>query len=61
LTKQKVDYIKGLKVRLIPWTVNEVDDMKRMLEWQVDGFITDYPNRAAALGLGIKRSEPPAR
>lgn len=61
LTKQKVDYIKGLKMRLIPWTVNEVDDMKRMLDWQVDGFITDYPNRAAALGLGIKRSEPPAR
>ncbi|HEX8039500.1 MAG TPA: glycerophosphodiester phosphodiesterase [Chryseosolibacter sp.] len=58
LTKQKVDYLKSLGIRVIPWTVNETDDMKKMLEWKVDGFITDYPNRAAALGLGIKRTEP---
>ena len=61
LTKQKVDYIKSLKMRVIPWTVDEIDDMNRMLEWKVDGFITDYPNRAASLGLGIKRTEPPSR
>ncbi len=53
LTKAKVDYLKKLEIRVIPWTVNEVDDMKRMLEWKVDGFITDYPDRAAGLGLGI--------
>jgi glycerophosphoryl diester phosphodiesterase len=61
LTKEKVDYIKSLKMRVIPWTVNELDDMKKMLEWKVDGFITDYPNRAASLGLGIKRTEPTSR
>ena len=48
-------------MRLIPWTVNEIDDMQKMLDWKVDGFITDYPNRAASLGLGIKRTEPPSR
>jgi len=55
LTKEKVDYLKTLKVRVIPWTVNEREDMQRMLQWKVDGFITDYPDRAAALGLGIRR------
>ena len=58
LTKAKVDYLKKLNIRVIPWTVNETDDMKRMLEWKVDGFITDYPDRAASLGLGIRRSSP---
>jgi len=32
-------------MRLIPWTINEVADMKRMIELGVDGIITDYPNR----------------
>jgi glycerophosphoryl diester phosphodiesterase len=35
---------KGIKV--IPWTVNEVADMKAMMDIGVDGIITDYPNRA---------------
>jgi glycerophosphoryl diester phosphodiesterase len=61
LTKAKVDYLKKLNIRVIPWTVNETADMKRMLEWKVDGFITDYPDRAASLGLGIRRSSPIAR
>lgn len=54
LTKVKVDYLKKLKIRVIPWTVNDVDDMKKLLNWKVDGFITDYPDRAATLGLGIR-------
>ncbi len=56
LTKDKVDYLRKLKIRVIPWTVNEIADMKRMLQWKVDGFITDYPDRAATLGLGIRKS-----
>ncbi|WP_422107716.1 glycerophosphodiester phosphodiesterase family protein [Winogradskyella sp.] len=30
---------------IIPWTINEEEDMKTMLEWCVDGIITDYPDR----------------
>ncbi len=30
---------------IIPWTVNEEQDMVKMLRWNVDGIITDYPNR----------------
>lgn len=54
LTKEKVDYLHKLKIRVVPWTVNELDDMQKMLQWKVDGFITDYPDRAAAIGLGIR-------
>jgi glycerophosphoryl diester phosphodiesterase len=36
--------------------VNEVEDMKRLKAWGVDGLITDYPNRAAEIGLGWKRN-----
>lgn len=34
---------------IIPWTVNESEDMKTMLNWEVDGIITDYPDRLIAL------------
>ena len=38
---------QGLQV--MPWTVNEVADMERLLDWKVDGIITDYPDRLRAL------------
>lgn len=59
LTKAKVDYLHSLHIRVIPWTVNEITDMNKMLLWGVDGFITDYPDRAASLGLGIQRPRTP--
>lgn len=34
---------KGYKI--IPWTVNEEQDMFKMLRWNVDGIITDYPDK----------------
>ncbi|MBI6118148.1 glycerophosphodiester phosphodiesterase family protein [Salegentibacter maritimus] len=40
-----VDSIKEQNMELIPWTVNEEKDIKRMLELEVDGIITDYPER----------------
>lgn len=37
----------GMKV--IPWTVNETEQMKMLLNYGVDGLITDYPDRALDL------------
>ena len=32
-------------LQLVPWTVNETADMRRLIDWGVDGIITDYPDR----------------
>ena len=32
----------GLKV--IPWTANKTEDMARLIDWGVDGLITDRPD-----------------
>ncbi|RMF02301.1 MAG: glycerophosphodiester phosphodiesterase, partial [Bacteroidetes bacterium] len=43
------DTLQDRGIQLIPWTVNEVDDMRKLLELGVDGIITDYPNRIGEL------------
>ena len=40
---------RGLGLQVIPWTVNDPVDLRRMLDWQVDGIITDYPDRLRTL------------
>ena len=32
-------------IKLIPWTVNEVEDIEKMVNFGVDGIISDYPDR----------------
>ncbi|MEX2367989.1 MAG: glycerophosphodiester phosphodiesterase family protein [Balneolaceae bacterium] len=36
-------------MKIIPWTVNRIREMRTQLEMGVDGLITDYPNRGATL------------
>lgn len=55
LTAETVQQIKALGMRVIPWTVNEKSDMQRLRSWGVDGLITDYPDRAASLNMGLKK------
>lgn len=40
-----VSLCKKRGIKLIPWTVNEVEDLNKMIMIGVDGIITDYPNR----------------
>ncbi len=47
LQKEDVRFLHDKKIRVIPWTVNEPKDMLALKGMDVDGFITDYPNRAA--------------
>ncbi len=49
LTEARVREAHALGLRVLPWTVNEPDDMKRLIAWGVDGLITDYPDRLAKL------------
>ncbi len=46
INKSKVDALHERKIKVIPWTVNEVSEMLALKGMGVDGFITDYPNRA---------------
>jgi glycerophosphoryl diester phosphodiesterase len=42
------------------WTVNEIADMDRLLDWGVDGVVTDRPDRlAAVLHRRTGRALPP--
>ncbi len=47
ITRDDVRDLHQKKVRVIPWTVNEERDMLSLKGMDVDGFITDYPDRAA--------------
>ena len=31
--------------RVDVWTVNEIEDMERLLTWGVDGILTDFPDK----------------
>ena len=52
-----VERVKADGMKLVPWTLNEKDDMRRLVELGVDGIITDYPNSAAELDEIISRLE----
>lgn len=45
LDKKKVNFLHKKGVKVIPWTVNNPEDMKRIIAFGVDGIISDYPNR----------------
>ncbi|GAA4333811.1 glycerophosphodiester phosphodiesterase [Variovorax defluvii] len=43
LTAVQVQEARALGLKVLPWTVNERADMVRLLDWKVDGIITDDP------------------
>ncbi len=47
LSKDEVKHCHTLNMRVIPWTVNDSAEMLALKGMGVDGFITDYPDRAA--------------
>lgn len=47
INKEDVTWLHEMKIRVIPWTVDEPSDMLSLKGMNVDGFITDYPDRAA--------------
>jgi glycerophosphoryl diester phosphodiesterase len=35
----------ALGLRVVPWTVNDSAQADRLMQWPVDGVISDYPDR----------------
>lgn len=49
LKQEDVARLQEMGMKVIPWTVNELADMQQLVDWGVDGIITDYPDRAKQL------------
>lgn len=45
LTPALLAEARTLGLQVIPWTVNEPPDIERLLDWGVDGLISDHPQR----------------
>ena len=45
LTQKNIKKIHNAGFKVYPWTVNEPEDIKKMIEIGVDAVITDYPER----------------
>jgi glycerophosphoryl diester phosphodiesterase len=45
LDREKVQRAHELGLEVYAWTVNAENDMERMIDWQVDAIVTDYPDR----------------
>jgi glycerophosphoryl diester phosphodiesterase len=49
LTPRFVGAARRLNLKIDVWTVNEPEDLKRLIALPVDGIMTDYPDRMLAL------------
>ena len=58
--KAFVDRAHALGLKLIPWTVDDSDAMREQISLDVDGIITNYPDRLRAVLTGLDMPLPPA-
>lgn len=61
LDRERLGEAKSLGLAVIPWTVNEPADIARMLDLEVDGIISDRPDRVRAEMKRRGMPLPPAR
>ncbi|MEV0391685.1 glycerophosphodiester phosphodiesterase family protein [Polymorphospora rubra] len=52
VTKEMVDHAHRNGIKVVPWTVNDVPTMAKLIDDGVDGIITDYPDRLRGLIAG---------
>ena len=60
ITSERIAEANSLGIRVIPWVVNELEQMDRLIGMGVAGIITDYPNRLRRILAANNRSLPPA-
>ena len=45
LTKENTERLQEKGFQVFPWTVNEIEDIKKIKTYNVDGIISDFPDR----------------
>ena len=62
LTREAVREAQALGLKVVVWTVNQPADMRRFIEWGVDGVISDRPDllrkTAGDLRIALPRPTP---
>jgi glycerophosphoryl diester phosphodiesterase len=48
-SRELIAEVHSEELKVMPWTVNDEKEMDRLLELGVDGLITDYPEKLAAV------------
>jgi glycerophosphoryl diester phosphodiesterase len=48
LDEAQVRQAHAAGIRVVPWTINQPAQWRRLLEWGVDGMTTDFPDQLAA-------------
>jgi len=61
LTDETIAEAHALGLRVVPWTVNLLEDMRRLIGWGVDGLITDRPDLARRVLSDEGYPLPPSR
>ena len=56
VNEELIDFAKTQRMQVIPWTVNEPENIKAMLNLGVDGIISDYPDRAVRISRAVRVS-----
>ena len=49
VTPMLIDFAHANEIAIHVWTINDPDEMRRLLDLGVDGLVTDHPERMAAL------------
>ncbi len=52
LSLELVAQLHSAGFEVVPWTVNEERDWARLIQWGVDGIITDYPRKLKGFANG---------
>ena len=46
-SRELIEEVHDEGLRVIPWTVNDESEMRRLINLGVDGVISDYPEKVA--------------
>lgn len=61
LDPEQIEEAHALGLEVIPWTVNEPATMRRLIDWGIDGLITDRPDLARTVMRQAGLALPPVR